>query len=97
VGEDSGADLAEAQPTQLVTQVLPTAAVRGWEDQEGPLAVPGVGDGAVDPPGGFGEAVWPVGVRLYSLRRPSRRAQARVDADEKIEPKDWMPDAYRRR
>src|SRR3984957_15036283 len=23
------------------------------------------------------------------------RFQARVDADEKIEPKDWMPDAYR--
>ncbi len=33
--------------------------------------------------------------------RPPRRAlcparfQARIDADEKIEPKDWMPDAYR--
>ena len=22
--------------------------------------------------------------------------QARIDADEKIEPKDWMPEAYRR-
>ena len=22
--------------------------------------------------------------------------QARIDADEKIEPKDWMPDAYRK-
>ena len=25
------------------------------------------------------------------------RFQARVDADDKIEPKDWMPDAYRDR
>src|SRR6201995_1896904 len=25
----------------------------------------------------------------------AERFQARVDADEKIEPKDWMPDAYR--
>ncbi len=25
------------------------------------------------------------------------RFQAHVDADDKIEPKDWMPDAYRRR
>jgi ring-1,2-phenylacetyl-CoA epoxidase subunit PaaA len=27
---------------------------------------------------------------------PAARFQARIDADEKIEPKDWMPDAYRR-
>ena len=27
--------------------------------------------------------------------RPRERFQARVDADEKIEPKDWMPEAYR--
>src|SRR5579862_2639799 len=26
----------------------------------------------------------------------AQRFQARIDADEKIEPKDWMPDAYRR-
>jgi len=26
----------------------------------------------------------------------AQRFQARVDAEDKIEPKDWMPDAYRR-
>ena len=27
---------------------------------------------------------------------PEQQFQARVDADEKIEPRDWMPDDYRR-
>ena len=31
-----------------------------------------------------------------TCRRRSRAFQARIDADVKIEPKDWMPDAYRR-
>ena len=30
------------------------------------------------------------------LGRLEQRFQARVDAEEKIEPKDWMPEAYRR-
>src|SRR5258708_18437445 len=31
----------------------------------------------------------------HDLKALEQRFQARVDAEEKIEPKDWMPDAYR--
>jgi len=37
------------------------------------------------------------GVRSPEQMSPEERAfQARIDADEKIEPKEWMPDGYRR-
>ena len=36
--------------------------------------------------------------RTLADMTPEERAfQARIDADIKIEPKDWMPEAYRRR
>ena len=31
-----------------------------------------------------------------NLEQLEKEFQARIDADEKIEPKDWMPDAYRK-
>ena len=37
----------------------------------------------------------PVSAAAGEAAAPAARFQARVDADEKIEPKDWMPDAYR--
>jgi hypothetical protein len=49
--------LSETQPAELVAHVLPAAAVRGREDQESPLAVPGIGDRAVNALCGLGKAV----------------------------------------
>ena len=35
--------------------------------------------------------------RSADMTADERAFQARIDADIKIEPKDWMPEAYRRR
>ena len=46
--------------------------------------------GLVDPP-----ADSPATAASGDLRALQQRFQERVDAEEKIEPKDWMPDSYR--
>jgi ring-1,2-phenylacetyl-CoA epoxidase subunit PaaA len=50
-------------------------------------------DGQAPGRGGASPAEQPSGAELAELEA---RFQARVDADERIEPKDWMPEAYRR-
>jgi len=35
-------------------------------------------------------------IPVFADSEPDQRFQARVDADEKIEPKDWMPEGYRK-
>src|SRR5215475_6303091 len=44
---------------------------------------------------GLDQAPGPAPAGVAEPGAPAARFQARVDAEEKIEPKDWMPDAYR--
>src|SRR5256885_1549650 len=103
--EHSRRELAEAVPEELAPRrVAPgDADAPVSEHDDGPVAAPARRDGRVDAPlgvrGSVAQGPWP---RQRDPTAPIDPAplvaafEARLDADETIEPRDWMPERYRK-